>query len=219
MSIESNVRRILKELPPGVLLEAAAKGRSLEEVRGAIRAGVGIIGENYVQEAEPLVSAIGHTVKWHFIGHLQKNKVPQAVRIFDLVESVDSQELARTVDHHCARYEREMAVLVEINSGREKQKSGVMPEKAEELIRILATLRYIKVKGLMTLGPHFEDPELLRPYFAATRALWEELRSLSLERVELEYLSMGMTDSYRVAIEEGANLVRIGTGIFGPRDK
>lgn len=219
MSIQDNVRRLLAQLPPGVSLEAAAKSRSLVEVQEAIRAGVRIVGENYLQQAEPIVSAIGRQVRWHFIGHLQKNKVAKAVRIFDLIETVDSAAIAQAIDRQCESYERIMPVLVEINSGREKQKSGVMPENAEDLVRTLSELPRVRVMGLMTMGPNLDDPELLRPYFAATRALWEHLGKLKLERVEMRYLSMGMTASYLVAISEGANLVRIGTGIFGPERK
>lgn len=219
MSIQDNVRRLLAQLPPGVSLEAAAKSRSLAEVQEAIQAGVRIVGENYLQQAEPIVSAIGRQVRWHFIGHLQKNKVAKAVRIFDLIETVDSAAIAQAIDRQCERYERIMPVLVEINSGREKQKSGVMPENAEDLVRTLSELPRVRVMGLMTMGPNLDDPELLRPYFATTRALWEHLGKLKLERVEMRYLSMGMTASYLVAISEGANLVRIGTGIFGPERK
>jgi len=218
-TIAENVQRILRELPPGVLLEAAAKGRSPEEVREAIAAGVRIIGENYVQEAERVLKVVGRPpgVRWHMIGHLQRNKAKKAVELFDLIETVDSVELAAELEKRCARAGRTMPILIEINSGREPQKAGVHPEEAEDLLREIARFPHLKVKGLMTMGPWVEDPEAIRPYLRETRQLFDRLKALALPGVEMELLSMGMSDTYRVAIEEGANLVRIGTAIFGPR--
>ncbi len=217
MTIRENVKKILEELPPGVELVAAAKAKTPDEIREAMEAGVRIIGENYVQEAVEAFKVIGHGAQWHFIGHLQKNKVRKAIEIFDLVETLDSVELGEEIDKRCASAGKIMPVLVEINSGREPQKFGVLPEEAETLIRELANLRNIKVTGLMTMGPFEGDPEDARPYFKETKKVFDEIRARNLPGVEMNYLSMGMTNSYRVAIEEGANLVRIGTKIFGPR--
>ena len=216
--IEENVKRILKELPAGVELMAAAKTRSPEEILRAAQAGIRIIGENYVQEALAAFKVVGHRVKWHFIGHLQRNKVKKAVEIFDMVETVDSTELATEIDKRCGQHEKIMPVLIEINSGREKQKFGIFPEDAENLISKITALKNIKVEGLMTMGPMFGDPEDARPYFIETKKLFDRIKTLNLPGVEMKYLSMGMTNSYRVALEEGANIVRIGTKIFGPRD-
>jgi pyridoxal phosphate enzyme (YggS family) len=212
-----NVRAILAELPAGVELVAAAKSRTPEEILEAVEAGVRVIGENYVQEAERAFTAVGRRVRWHMIGHLQTNKAKKAVDIFDLVETVDSLALGREIDKRCRAAGKTMDVFVEINSGREPQKAGVLPEDAEELVRGLALLPGLKVRGLMTMGPFEGNPEDARPYFVETRKAWEALRALSIPGVEMRYLSMGMTNSYRVAVEEGANLVRIGTAIFGPR--
>lgn len=214
MTITQNVNSILQELPPNVQLLAAGKSRSPEEVGEAVAAGIKIIGENYVQEAEKAREAVGDGVEWHFIGHLQKNKVKKAVELFDLIETVDSIELAMEIDRRCGQAGKVMPVLIEINSGREPQKSGVYPEKAEELVAEAATLQNIKVMGLMTMGPFLNNPEDLRPYFSQTKHLFEGISKLNLPRVEMKYLSMGMTDSYKIAIDEGANLVRIGSKIF-----
>jgi len=215
--IEGNVKRILSELPDGVLLVAAAKTRSPDEIRRAVAAGVGTIGENYVQEAEDAVSVLGRIASWHMIGHLQKNKVRRAARIFDMIETVDSIELGERIDRECERLGKVIPVLVEVNSGREPQKAGVFPEDAEDLVRELARLEHLKVQGLMTMGPRFGDPELARPYFQETKRLFDRIASLGLKGVEMRYLSMGMSNTYRVAIEEGANMVRIGSAIFGER--
>ncbi len=217
--IEDNVKKILEELPAGVELEAAAKTRTPEEILMAAKAGVRIIGENYIQEARAAYEVVGNRVKWHFIGHLQKNKVKKAVEIFDMIETVDSFELAEEIDKRCGQQGKVMPILIEINSGREPQKFGVLPEETEDLIRKMSALKNIQIQGLMTMGPMFGNPEDARPYFVETRKLFERIKSLNLPVVEMKYLSMGMTNSYRVAIEEGANLVRIGTKIFGPRDE
>jgi pyridoxal phosphate enzyme (YggS family) len=215
--VKENVRRILSELPASVELLAAAKLRRPEEILEAVEAGVKIIGENYVQEAEKAYGLIGHRAEWHFIGHLQRNKVKMAVRLFDMIQTVDSIELAREIDRRCAEIGEVMPVLIELNSGREPQKSGVMPEAVESLIKEMASLPNIRVVGLMTMGPRVGDPEDSRPYFVATRQIFDQLKKLNLSNVEMKYLSMGMTNSYKVAIAEGANMVRLGTGLFGGR--
>ena len=215
--MEDNVKRILSELPAGVTLVAAAKTRSPDEVRRAVDAGIQIIGENYVQEAEDAFAALGRIARWHFIGHLQKNKVKKAVPIFDIIETVDSLKLGQQIDRECEKLDKNMPVLVEINSGREPQKSGVLSEDAEKLVRDLSELSHIHVQGLMTMGPRFGDPELARPYFQETKHLFDRLSKLAIENVEMRYLSMGMSNTYEIAIEEGANMVRIGTRIFGER--
>ncbi len=216
--IRENVARLLSELPQGVQLVAAAKTKSPEEVLEAVEAGVKIVGENYVQEAERAFEVVGNRAEWHFIGHLQKNKVKKAVSIFDVIETVDSVDIAREIDKRCAQIGKVMPVLIEVNSGREEQKSGVFPEKVEQLVQEISALPNIKVVGLMTMGPRFGDPEDSRPCFVETRKIFEKIKNLNLPDMDIKYLSMGMTNSYRVAIEEGANIVRIGSQIFGGRD-
>jgi pyridoxal phosphate enzyme (YggS family) len=217
MSIAANVARLLAELPESVQLEAAAKTRTPREVMEAVDAGITVIGENYVQEAESARAAVGDRVRWHCIGHLQTNKVGRAVRLFDLIETVDSPALARAIDRRCAEIEKVMPVLIEVNSGREPQKAGVHPEAVESLVREISGLANIRVMGLMTMGPAVTDAEELRPYFSETRKMYERLAGLEVPGVEMRYLSMGMSDSYLVAVEEGANIVRVGSGIFGER--
>ena len=218
VTFKQGVSRLLGELPEGVQLVAAAKTREPREILEAIESGIKIIGENYIQEAESAYEVIGNKAEWHFIGHLQKNKVKKAVKIFDMIETVDSIGIAREVDKKCAQIGKKMPVLIEINSGREHQKAGVLPEDAEQLIREIADLENVKVMGLMTMGPLFGNPEDSRSYFVETKKIFHRINKLNLPGVEMRYLSMGMTNSYKVALEEGANIVRIGSGIFGERD-
>ena len=215
--IKDRARRILDELPEGVELEAACKMRTPDEILEAIDAGIKIIGENYIQEAEKAYEVIGNKARWHFIGHLQKNKVKKAVKIFDLIETVDSLELAEEINKASLKENKTTSVLVEVNSGREKQKFGVFPEDTERLVKKLLELDNIKVKGLMTMGPLSGDPQAARPFFIETKKIFEKIKMLALKRAEMRYLSMGMSNSYKVAIEEGANIVRIGTKIFKER--
>ena len=217
MSIKQNVQQILSELPEGVQLVAASKTRTPAEILEAVAAGVQLIGENYIQETEKAYAVVGNRATWHFIGHLQRNKVKKAVRLFDMIETVDSVALAGEIDRRCAESGRTMPVLIEVNSGREAQKTGVLPEQVESLVRECSRLTHIRVAGLMTMGPASGDPEASRPYFRETRRVFERLRELNLPGVEMRHLSMGMTNSYRIALEEGANIVRIGSRIFGER--
>ena len=217
MAIKENVSTLLEELPDGVELVGAAKGRTAREIEEAIDAGLKIVGENYIQETLPVQNRVSRDVEWHFIGHLQRNKVKMAVGIFDMIESLDSLRLAEEIDKRCREINKVMSALVEVNSGREEQKFGVLPEDVEELVRKASTLPNIKIMGLMTMGPRFGNPEDSRPYFIKTREILEKIKRLNLPNVEMRYLSMGMTNSYRVALEEGANMVRIGTKIFGER--
>jgi pyridoxal phosphate enzyme (YggS family) len=215
--IEENTRHILEVLPPEVTLVAAVKGRSTEEVEAGIRAGITCLGHNYVQDAERMIPEIGHEVRWHMIGHLQRNKVKKAGHLFDVIETVDSWRLGVALDSFCARIGKALPILVEINSGREAGKTGVLPEEVDDLVRRLSQLENIQVQGLMTMGPRFGNPEEARPYFRATRQAFEHLVTLDLPNVTMRTLSMGMSNSYRLAIEEGATLVRIGSEIFGRR--
>jgi len=217
MGIAANVKAILAELPAGVELVAAAKTRSAAEILEAIEAGVGAIGQNYVQEAADVFPAIGRRARWHFIGHLQTNKAKRAVEIFDLIETVDSIALGRELDKRAAAAGRTMEVLIEINSGREPQKAGVLPEETASLARELAALPRLRVLGLMTMGPFEGAPEDSRPYFRETRRVFDALNQAAIPGVEMRRLSMGMSHSWRVAVAEGANLIRLGTAVFGPR--
>ena len=216
--IGQNVARILGELPPGVELLAAVKHRRPDEIAAAIAGGVVIIGENYVQETEQAYRAIGKRVQWHFIGHLQRNKVKKAVRLFDMIETLDSLEMALEIDKRCAETGKIMPVLIEINSAREKSKSGILPDGAIPLAREVSAMPNIRLLGLMTMGPLSANPEDSRPAFIKTREIKEKIERLALPGVEIRYLSMGMSATYRIAIEEGANIIRLGTVIFGARN-
>lgn len=215
--IRDNVERLLSEMPQGITVLGAAKSRNAQEILELIDAGITNIGENYYQESRTMIEAIGGRATWHFIGHIQKNKVKHIVPLFDMIQTIDSLELASMVDQYASKHGKVMPVLVEVNSGREEVKHGVMPEGVVDLVRQIAVLPNIHVKGLMTMGPFLDDFEGLRPYFRLTRELFGETASLSIPNVSMEILSMGMSDSYRIAIEEGATMVRIGTLIFGER--
>ena len=167
--ISERVKHVLGSIPSDVILVAAAKTRSLEDVETAVQAGVTHIGYNYIQEAVPIIQAIGDRVTWHMIGHLQRNKAKVAVQYFDMIETVDSWRLAQTLDRRCENVGKTMPVLIEINSGRESNKTGVMPEAVDALVQQMGELEHIRLEGLMTMGPRFGDPEDSRPYFKATR--------------------------------------------------
>ena len=213
--ITESTKRVLDTIPTAVTVVAAAKGRTNEEVEEAIKAGITNVGHNYIQEAQPMIQTLGDKVTWHMIGHLQRNKVKKAVPIFNLIETVDTLRLAKTINMNCEAAGKVMPVLIEINSGRETSKTGVLPEKLDDLLSDLAGMENIHIQGLMTMGPRFGDPEDARSYFQATRKAFERLAKLPY--LDMRYLSMGMSNSYLIAIQEGANVIRIGTKIFGER--
>jgi len=179
-TIKENIKKILSELPKGMDLVAAAKSRSIDEILEAIDSGIKIIGENYVQEAEKKFNAIGKGVSWHLIGSLQRNKVKKAVRIFDMIETIDSMDIAKAVDKACTEENKTMNVLVEVNSGREKNKSGILPEDLEKFIIDMPGFKNLRVSGLMTMGPLLDSQEEYRPYFKEVKRLFESIKSLKL---------------------------------------
>jgi len=215
--IKETVKKCISSLPPDVDLVAAAKTRTPEELKAAVEAGVRIFGYNYLQEAEQMFPHIGHSVQWHMIGHLQSNKAKRAALLFDMIETIDSLKIARQVNRFCADMNKIMPVLIEINSGEESNKTGVLPGDVDDLVREISTLSHLRIQGLMTMGPRFGDPEDARPYFRATKAAFGRLSKANIANVEMRFLSMGMSNSYKIAIEEGANIVRIGTYLFGGR--
>jgi len=212
--ITQRARRILEDIPSDVMLVAAAKGRTVEQVEAAMEAGINHIGHNYVQQALPMIHALGDRATWHMIGHLQRNKAKRAVAQFDIIETLDSIRLARAINRHSSSSGKNIPVLVEINSGREPNKTGIPPEELDRFIQQLAEFQYLRVQGLMTMGPRFGDPEKARPFFQATRKAYDRLTKLNLPNISMQYLSMGMSNSYLIAIEEGANIIRIGNKIF-----
>lgn len=217
MDIAENFSKIRKSVPDCTRIVVAAKGRNAEEIAEAIDAGATDIGENYVQEAEIAINQLGERArkaKWHMIGKLQKNKIKKALTLFDVIQTVDSLQLACEIDKGAGEIGRIVDIYIEINIARERQKSGVMPEEAEELIKQISHLKNIKVEGIMTMGPAAE-PESLRAYFKETKRIFEKLQAFKIPNVNMNVLSMGMSNSYKIAIEEGSNMIRIGTAIFG----
>jgi len=197
--------------PGQVKLVAVTKTVSPETVTAAIKAGLTIFGENYVQEAQKKIGQVGRPASWHFIGHLQSNKAGTAVQLFDLIHSVDSEKLALELNKWASASNRRLPVLIQVNLGGEKSKSGATPEKTGELAEKIAGLPHLDLQGLMTLPPFFDQPEKARPYFSALRELRDRLGPPLVE------LSMGMTGDYEAAVEEGATIIRLGTALFGPR--
>jgi PLP dependent protein len=203
--------------PAGIRLVAVTKTVGLEGLQAAVAAGQRLFGENYVQEAKAKIAAMGPDLTWHFIGHLQSNKARLAVELFDLIHSVDRLSLAQALEQAAARLGKVQDILLQVNLAGEESKSGTAPENAEALLRDLSKLPHLKVLGLMTMPPWFDDPEKVRPYFRELRHLRDRLQRLQLVEGDLPELSMGMTGDFEVAVREGATLVRIGTAIFGRR--
>jgi PLP dependent protein len=203
--------------PDSIQLVAVSKTVPAPIVADAIRAGVTILGENYIQEAREKIETLGaRDVHWHYIGHLQSNKAKYAVRLFDLIHSVDSFKLARELDKYAARAGKVQDVLVQVNVAGEITKSGTSPDEARPLLRQIIELPHVRVRGLMTMPPYFNAPDRVRPFFAALRNLRDRIRT-DFPEIALSELSMGMTGDFEAAIGEGATLVRIGTAIFGER--
>jgi PLP dependent protein len=215
--IKQNAEHLLKEIPTNVTLLAAVKTRTVEEVFAAYEAGIRYFGHNYVQEAQAMIRAASFKAQWHMIGHLQRNKAASAVEIFDMIESLDSIRLANELEKRCTEQNKTIEVLIEINSGAEEDKTGIYPQEVMPLAEAVSALPHLQLKGLMTLGPLSGEAELARPYFKKTRELFEQLKNANLPNTDINVLSMGMSGSFRVAIEEGATMVRIGTLLFGPR--
>jgi len=200
--------------PAEVKLVAVSKTVETDRIKEAIEAGVTILGENYVQEAQKKIEEIGHGVSWHFIGHLQSNKVKYAIRLFDMIHSIDSIPLAEELNRRAEKESRRMNVMVEVNLSGEASKFGTEEEKAFDIARQVSNFQNLSLIGLMTMPPYFDDPELSRPYFIQLRALKERMVK---EDIPVKELSMGMSNDFEVAIEEGATHVRVGTAIFGAR--
>jgi len=218
--IARNVAGLLAELPSNVTIVAAAKTRSPAEIVEAVEAGIDIIGENHINEARAAYEVVGKRAQWHLIGTPRSHGMRRkAIEILDMIETIGSLAVAAEIDRRCGYLGKTMPVLIEVNSGREPQKSGVFPDEAAALVEQISSLTHVRVMGLMTMGPVVADAHHARPYFAETRSLFLAIRRLGLPNVDMKHLSMGMSDSYRVAVEEGATMVRIGTGIFGHRPK
>lgn len=203
--------------PSTVKLLAATKAVPVARIKEAISCGLKLFGENYVQEARSKIEEVGSGVSWHFIGRLQTNKARYAVRLFDLIHSLDNEGLAIELNRRAAAVPRIMPVLIEVNLSGEENKGGIAPAALLPFLEKVAVLPSLSVRGLMTMPPFFADPEKARPYFRRLEKLREDIQSRKIPSIRLEELSMGMTGDFEVAIEEGATIVRIGTALFGPR--
>lgn len=227
MSIADNLKIVMERItaaaersgrdPASVRLVAATKTVPPERIMEAVQAGVAVIGENRVQEAREKINLLGNVASWHLIGTLQKNKAKYAVRLFDLIHSVDSLDLARELDRQAWKLGKVQDVLIEVNIARGAGRFGVLVDEAAQLVHEAAGLKNIYIRGLMTMPPYSEDPEDSRSYFRKLRELSAEIAGHGFPRISMTELSMGMSGDFEVAIEEGATLVRVGTAIFGER--
>jgi pyridoxal phosphate enzyme (YggS family) len=226
--LKKNIERINRRIadaatscgrsPESVRLVAVSKTVDAQRVAMAIDAGATIFGENYIQEARNKFNAlVDRPVEWHFIGHLQSNKAKYAVRMFDLIHSVDSLKLAAALDKAAQKNGKRQDILIQVNISGEESKSGATEDDAVDLIEAAGRLEHIRIRGLMTIPPYYDQPELARPFFRRLANLRQRILDRHLSGVIMKELSMGMTGDFEVAIEEGATLVRIGTAIFGPR--
>jgi len=214
--IEIASRRVGRD-PGSVTLVAVTKTVGPDRIRQAIEAGLKVFGENYIQEAQKKIDALQTDVRWDFIGHLQKNKAKYAVRLFDLIHSVDSFSLAEELNRSAQKAGKVQPILLQVNLGGEETKSGAPEEEILRMMEQTGRLEAVSIRGLMTLPPYSDDPENSRPHFRKLRLLQEQLNRLKSHGVSMGELSMGMSGDFEVAVEEGATLVRIGTAIFGPR--
>ena len=228
-SIKDNLDKINKQIldtamssgrnPENIRLIAVSKRKSVEAVMEAIKAGAKHFGENYIQEALDKIDAIGKdTACWHFIGHLQSNKAKFAVKYFDYIHTVDTIKLAREIDKQAGKISKIQDILVQINIGEENTKSGIKIDDTLKLITQIHTYKNIAVKGLMCMPPYFLDPDQARIYFQQLVRIKDEILDKKYETVSMEHLSMGMSNDFKVAIEEGSTMIRVGTSIFGRRD-
>lgn len=204
--------------PASVQLIAVTKTIDTEQIRIAVEAGMTVLGENRVQEVLHKYEAIGPNVSWHLIGHLQTNKVRQIIDHVDMIHSLDSIHLAHELQKRAVKRENPVKVLVEVNVGQEASKFGLSPDEVPEFLKSLNDMDFIQICGLMTVAPFLDDPEDVRMVFRSLKMLFDDIKKLNLPNVRMEHLSMGMTHDFEVAVEEGATMVRVGTGIFGARN-
>jgi pyridoxal phosphate enzyme (YggS family) len=226
MSVRENLEkieekiRVKTELIGGdakeITLVAVTKTVEANRIEEAIAAGINIIGESRVQEAKEKYGKVKSKIIWHLVGHLQRNKAKDAVNIFDLIHSVDSAKLAKEIDKQARKISKVQEILIEVNVSGEQSKYGLNPEEVISFLQEVSVLPNIKVEGLMTMAPLYENPEDCRPCFRKLKDLVEEIKAEKIKNVEMTYLSMGMSNDFEVAIEEGSNMVRIGRAIFGP---
>jgi|ADurb_Oil_01_Slu_FD_contig_123_1775_length_782_multi_5_in_2_out_0_1 PLP dependent protein len=209
--------RLNEKFDQTVKLIAVTKNNDIYAMREAIDAGIKVVGENRIQEALDKKKELNRTVEWHLIGHLQTNKVKQAVLNFDLIHSVDSERLAVEINKVANSLNKVQEILVQVNVVNEISKFGLNIEQVNSFIKTISQHENLKVVGLMLIAPYYENPEEARPIFRKLYEQFMEIKNQQILNVEMKWLSMGMTNDYQVAIEEGANIIRVGTGIFGQR--
>lgn len=221
-SVKNRIRKLAIDCqrdPQSIRLVAVSKTMSTKRVKEAIDAGVEILGENYIQEAREKIDRLSsYPVSWHFIGRLQTNKAKYAVRLFDLIHSVDSFKLAVELNKQAKKVGKVQDILIQINVGQEVSKSGASPKEAFDLVKNIGRLENLCLRGLMTMPPFFNEPQKVRPYFSSLCDLRDRIKAMMPTSVPANELSMGMTNDFEVAIQEGATLLRIGTAIFGERN-
>lgn len=205
--------------PENIDIVAVTKTIPPEIIQKAVDSGLALLGENRVQEARDKKELVKGNVQWHLIGHLQRNKVKMALSLFSMIQSVDSLPLAEEIQKRAEQIQQAVDVLVQVNIGREKTKYGIDPDNTKSFVEKIALFPNLRVRGLMTIAPFKQNPEEVRPYFRQLREIFENIKQAPINNVNMEYLSMGMSNDFEVAVEEGANMVRIGTGIFGAREK
>lgn len=205
--------------PENIDIVAVTKTIPPEIIQKAVDSGLALLGENRVQEARDKKELVNGNVQWHLIGHLQRNKVKMALSLFSMIQSVDSLPLAEEIQKRAEQIQQAVDVLVQVNIGREKTKYGIDPDNTKSFVEKIALFPNLRVRGLMTIAPFKQNPEEVRPYFRQLREIFENIKQAPINNVNMEYLSMGMSNDFEVAVEEGANMVRIGTGIFGAREK
>jgi len=202
-------------VPSEIELVAVTKLVDVNQIKEVLDAGINIIGENRVQEAKKKYSQLKNKeVKWHLIGHLQRNKVKDAIEIFDMIQSIDTIALAKEVDKRAGEVNKIMDILIQVNISGEKSKFGISPSSTLEIIQQIAKFKNVRIKGLMTIAPLVSNPEDVRPYFRQLAKLKDKIANQNIENVQMKYLSMGMSNDFEVAIEEGSNMIRIGRAIF-----
>lgn len=205
------------DMSDDVKLIAVTKNHDIYVMREAIDLGILQIGENRVQEAMEKKSTLDRNVEWNLIGHLQTNKVKQAVALFDVIQSVDSEKLVLEIDHAAKKINKIQDILLQVNVAQEASKFGISSDDVINSATFISELTNVRLCGLMTIAPHYENPELARPIFKELFQLFINLKDKNLSHTEIKWLSMGMTNDYKIAIEEGANVIRVGSGIFGQR--
>lgn len=201
-----------------VTLIAVTKNHGIEAMRQAIDEGLVVVGENRVQEAESKYDVLSRDVSWHLIGHLQSNKAKKAVRLFDLIHSVDSLSLAEAINSAAGKEDKRQDILLQVNVAKDENKFGLEADEVMDVARAVCKMEHLRLRGLMTIAPFVKDSETVRPFFRKLRELYEQLQKADLAGSQIDCLSMGMTHDYVVAVEEGANMIRVGTGIFGARE-